>query len=97
ARYEIDDRGLAVGSVPGATTVHYDLRESAEEMRSTLEGAKLDGVDLEQLAFFAAPVTWELWVEVWDRDQSGGRYPPRLVIGTNLLPVGNPRPAVQPT
>lgn len=97
ARYEIDDRGLSVGSEPGAAVVHYNLREGAEESRSTLAGAKLDGVDLEQLAFFASPVTWELWVEVWDRDQSGGRYPPRLVIGTNLLPVGNPRPAVQPT
>lgn len=97
AQYEIDDLGLLVGSEPGSPPVHYDLRESAEEMRSTLAGAKLDGIDLEQLAFFASPVTWELWVEVWDRDQSGGRYPPRLVIGTNLLPVGNPRPAVQPT
>jgi hypothetical protein len=97
AHFEIDEHGLSVCSAPGAAPVRYDLREQSETARSSPRAPSFAGIDLEQLAFFASPVTWELWVEVWDRDQSGGRHPPRLVIGANLLSAGSPRAAVQPT
>ncbi|HUY93362.1 MAG TPA: hypothetical protein VMV10_31840 [Pirellulales bacterium] len=97
ARYEINENGLLVWSEPDARRVEYDLRKRSEEARTATAARAFDGIDLEQLAFFASPVTWELWVEVWDRDQTGGRHPPRLVIGANLLPADGPRPAVQPT
>ncbi len=86
--YELCESGLKVRFERGVAPVTYDLRNAADVSSLAAQSAvaELGELDREQLAFFASPVTWELWVEVWDRDQSGGRYTPRLVIGANLLP-----------
>jgi hypothetical protein len=97
--YEVTERGLIVWSDRQAAPTFYDLRKLYEAQSPAASAAPNEPaqLDLERMAFFASPVTWELWVEVWDRDQSGGRYPPRLVIGAHLLPAPVPRPAVQAT
>jgi hypothetical protein len=95
ASYEPCEGGLKIWFEQGGAPIVYDLRDSGS---AAINVPGLNGepeeLDREQLAFFVLPVTWELWVEVWDRDQTGGRYAPRLVIGANLLPW--PRTAVQP-
>ncbi|HEV7221666.1 MAG TPA: hypothetical protein VGN42_03140 [Pirellulales bacterium] len=99
SRYEVNESGLIVWSDAEAAPTFYDLRKLHESQAPPASFAPSEPapLDLEQMAFFASPVTWELWVEVWDRDQSGGRYPPRLVIGAHLLPAPVARPAVQAT
>ena len=95
--YELCENGLRVRFDRGASPLSYDLRYASDGSSSAVPypAAELGELDRERLAFFASPVTWELWVEVWDRDQTGGRYTPRLVIGANLLPWAV-KPVVQP-
>ncbi|HXT59900.1 MAG TPA: hypothetical protein VN699_14780 [Pirellulales bacterium] len=99
SRYEVNESGLIVWTDHQAAPRFYDLRKLYEAQSPQASSTPNDPaqLDLERMAFFASPVTWELWVEVWDRDQSGGRYPPRLVIGAHLLPAPVPHPAVQAT
>jgi len=87
ADYDVVESGLLVRTEAGGTAV-YDLRGSSTIMPriETPSYARLPEFNREQVMFAASPVAWDVWVEVWDRDQSGGRYPPQLVIGARLLP-----------
>ncbi len=86
-RYDVNERGLCVWSESGSLVRCYDLRDD-EPPPTDVWGpvTRPEAFDREQLLFASWPVTWELWVEVWDRDQLGGRNTPRLVIGAHLLP-----------
>jgi hypothetical protein len=85
--YDVIEPGLLVRPSGGGAAV-YDLRQSPTIAPRTESPsfARLPEFDREQLVFAASPVAWEMWVEVWDRDQSGGRHLPQLVIGAHLLP-----------
>ena len=86
--FAITDRGLTVWSGSGTPLHAYDLRDdrSSAESASSLAIIRPEPFDREALVFASWPVPWDLWVEVWDRDQAGGRYTPRLVVGAHLLP-----------
>lgn len=87
-RYDVNERGLCVWSDTGALVRCYDLRDDEPPPQPDVwrPVTRPEAFDREQLLFASWPVTWELWVEVWDRDQLGGRHTPRLVIGAHLLP-----------
>ncbi|HJT30675.1 MAG TPA: hypothetical protein VJ783_01320, partial [Pirellulales bacterium] len=87
-RYEVTERGLCVWSESGQLVRCYDLRDDDPPPETDVWHAvtRPEAFEREQLLFASWPVTWELWVEVWDRDQHGGRHTPRLVIGAHLLP-----------
>ncbi|HWB11337.1 MAG TPA: hypothetical protein VG826_19060 [Pirellulales bacterium] len=86
--FEITDRGLTVFSASGEPLHAFDLRDdrSLVESDSSLPVIRPEPYDREALLFASWPVPWDLWVEVWDRDQAGGRYTPRLVVGAQILP-----------
>lgn len=88
APYEVTERGLCVWSESGKMVRCYDLRDDEPPPESDVWRAvtRPEAFEREQLLFASWPVTWELWVEVWDRDQLGGRHTPRLVVGAHLLP-----------
>jgi len=85
--YDVIEPGLLVRTDAGGAAV-YDLRTSSTIVprMETPSYARMPEFDREQIVFAASPVAWDVWVEVWERDQSGGRYPPQLVIGAHLLP-----------
>lgn len=87
-RYEVTERGLCVWTESGTLVRCYDLRDDEPPPQADLwrPVTRPEAFDREQLLFASWPVSWELWVEVWDRDQLGGRHTPRLVIGAHLLP-----------
>jgi hypothetical protein len=92
--YDIIEPGLLIRPAGGGAAV-YDLRQGPtiaprNEMSPLPRPPEFDR---EQLVFAASPVAWEMWVEVWDRDQSGGRHLPQLVVGAHLLPVAAGRGA----
>ncbi|HQU43932.1 MAG TPA: hypothetical protein PK867_14030, partial [Pirellulales bacterium] len=86
--FEVTERGLTVWSGTGTPLQSFDLREerSLREGESELPVIRPGRFDREALVFASWPVPWDLWIEVWDRDQVGGRYTPRLVVGAHLLP-----------
>ena len=43
-------------------------------------------LDAARLLFADREVTWDRWVEVWERDRRGEDFPAELVEGLNLLP-----------
>ncbi|HUY33606.1 MAG TPA: hypothetical protein VMV69_12725 [Pirellulales bacterium] len=88
ADYDVIEPGLLVRTDGGDAAV-YDLRASPTiaPRAEAPPYARLPAFDREQVVFAASPVAWDVWVEVWDRDESGGRYPPQLVVGAHLLPV----------
>jgi hypothetical protein len=87
ACYQINDRGLAIRGPAGEIVRQYDLREDERPRPATAYPVSRPAAfEREQLLFAGSPVSWELWVEVWDRDQAGGRHTPRLVLGPLLLP-----------
>jgi hypothetical protein len=86
--FAFTDFGLTVYTTSGEPQAAYHLRDErplAEPVMS-IPVVRPDPFDREALVFASWPVPWELWVEVWDRDQAGGRYTPRLVVGAQLLP-----------
>ncbi|MGH7140477.1 MAG: hypothetical protein ACREHD_32480, partial [Pirellulales bacterium] len=86
--FEIADFGLTIHSRGGEPLAVYQLRDErpVAPAASLLPIVRPDPFDREALVFASWPVPWDLWVEVWDRDQSGGRHTPRLVVGAQLLP-----------
>jgi hypothetical protein len=86
--FEIIDRGLTVFGASAEPLQVFDLREdrSLGESDSWLPVIRPEPYDREALLFASWPVPWDLWVEVWDRDQAGGRYTPRLIVGAQILP-----------
>lgn len=86
--FQIVPRGLTVLSASRQALQVFDLREDRAlgEGESALPIIRPEPYDREALLFASWPVPWDLWVEVWDRDQSGGRYTPRLVVGAQILP-----------
>lgn len=86
-RYQINDRGLALCGPTGEIERQIDLRDDEHPHPATdYPVSRPAAFEREQLLFAGSPVSWELWVEVWDRDQAGGRHTPRLVLGPLLLP-----------
>jgi hypothetical protein len=86
--FEVNDLGLVVYAAGGQPLHICQLRDerSTAETDSPLPIVRPDAFAREALVFASWPVPWELWVEVWDRDQADGRYTPRLVVGAQLLP-----------
>jgi hypothetical protein len=86
--FDVTERGLTVYSADGQPLHVFDLRDerSRGEVGPALPVIRPEPYDREALLFASWPVPWDLWVEVWDRDQAGGRYTPRLVVGAQILP-----------
>ncbi|HET6883764.1 MAG TPA: hypothetical protein VFI31_26665 [Pirellulales bacterium] len=85
--FSIVDFGLLVYGAGAQPRNAYQLRDERPLVDGlTVPIVRPDPFDREALVFASWPVPWDLWVEVWDRDQAGGRYTPRLVVGAQLLP-----------
>lgn len=83
--FDVTDYGVAVYGAAGQLQAAYQLRDEPAAAAG-LPVVRPDPFDRESFVFASWPVPWDLWVEVWDRDQNGGRHTPRLVVGAQVLP-----------
>jgi hypothetical protein len=70
--------------------VAYDVnREGLEVWRGNgvLEREVRPLGEEERLLFRNVPVTWERWVQAWDRDRTGQGVPADFLAGVRLLPI----------
>jgi len=90
SRYDIADQGLVVW--PGSAyevEVVYDLRAGPVLHPHTVSGQaalELPSLEAGQLLFSRRDVTWEDWVDAWERDQTGKAPPGPVVPSVRVLP-----------
>jgi hypothetical protein len=92
--YEINDHELIVWtSHRNGQAIAYDLGAGQDPLRPRREnGQALAGaptLSARRLFFSAVPLTWQQWVEFWQKDQEGQGYP-RLLSDNDMLLVPNP-------
>jgi hypothetical protein len=94
--YDIDDRGLILWPESEyESEVVYDLREGPVLHPRSVAGqptAALPVLGANQILFRDRVVSWQDWVEAWERDQAGEGPPKPLVPGVRVLPP-LPKPA----
>jgi hypothetical protein len=89
--YDIADKGLVVWPGPGyESEIVYDLREGPVLHPRIAEGqppARPVELQAAQLLFSSRALTWQSWVEAWERDQSGVAPAEALLPDMRVLPV----------
>ncbi len=86
--YELTDHHLVIWTERNGDAVRYDLRDRQEKLRPQSRNGHKAGtvptLDARRLFFSRVPLTWEQWVDCWQKDHAG-QGPPRL--GSNSMPL----------
>jgi hypothetical protein len=106
AAFDLNADGLVVWPSPGGAPVAYDLRDrpgaAPAEAGAGADGVAADRliVDLNKAVFARVPLTWQQWVESWQKDQAGEGHPGLPGLGEQLVRLqpgaadkGDPRPS----
>jgi hypothetical protein len=90
--YEISDQELIVWkSHRNGQAIAYDLGDGQDQLRPRREnGRAIDGAPVlsaRRLFFSRVPLTWQQWVEFWQKDQEGLGHPRLLSDSVMLLHI----------
>jgi hypothetical protein len=71
----------------GVEWLREPIRTAAGPRPPRGEDAELEATPV---PFTHVAITWQRWVDAWERDQSGMGHPPRFVVGLPVLPTPQP-------
>jgi hypothetical protein len=91
SRYDLTETDLVLWALERSdTTIHYQLIDPQPELPAeSPEGEPLSDwpvLDARRVIFSRVPITWDQWVETWQKDQNGGASSAPFDPEVKLLP-----------